>query len=434
MEKILDLAKKQADEAEVYQVSSEDTEVKFEANHLKQLHTSQSTTTALRIIKNGKTGYATATGAADAKQLVKDAVETAAFGTEAKFHMPGSVKYPKVDIYDTAVEAVAIKKMVSLGEQMITAITAHTPGIICEAEVSRGIINVRIINSRGGEGEYKKSFFSLAIEGNLVNDTDMLFVGESENSCHPLSDSQKVTDMVLKQLDMAKRQAKVPTRTLPVIFTPNGVAAALIMPLLSAFNGKTVLEGASPLGKKLGKMVFDQNFSLTDDPLAAFRPGSRPYDDEGVSSQRTPLVNKGFVKGFLYDLQTAALAGKKSTGNGSRSRGGLPSPSASALVVEPGKTAFDEMVSDIKEGLVIDQLMGAGQGNILGGDFSGNVLLGFKIENGKIAGRVKDTVVSGNVYQMLKNIAAIGSETRWVSSFLQTPPFYCKGLAVSSKG
>jgi PmbA protein len=240
--------------------------------------------------------------------------------------------------------------------------------------------------------------------------------------------------MVLKQLEMAKHKAKSPTKKLPVIFTANGIASALILPLLSAFNGKTVMEGASPLEKKLNKPVFDKNFSLTDDSLAAFRPGSRPCDDEGVPSGRTALVNKGIVKAFFYDLQTAALAGKKSTGNGSRSRGGLPAPSASALVVTPGKTTLDEMISDIKEGLIIEQLMGAEQGNILGGDFSGNVLLGFKIEKGKIVGRVKDTMVSGNVYEILKDLPAIGSETRWVGGFLQTPPFYCKALAVSSKG
>jgi len=434
MEQILARAKKAAAEAEVFQVSSEETQVRFEANRLKQLQTSQSTSVALRIIKNGRIGYATTTGAGDGQQLVKDAVETAEFGTEARFQLPDSTRYPKVEIFDPAVEAVSIKEMVRLGEEMVAAITGHTPGIICEAGVSRGIITVRLLNSRGGQAEYRKSFFGLDIEGNLVKDTDMLFVGESESSCHPLSDPKKVTDMVLRQLDLAKNRAKSPSRQLPVIFTPNGVAGALILPLISAFNGKIVLEGASPIGKKLGKLVFDKNFSLRDDPLAAYRPASRPCDDEGVASQRTPLINKGIVKAFLYDLQTAALAGKKSTGNGNRNRGGLPTPAPSALVVTPGKTTFDEMVQDIKEGLVVEQLMGAEQGNILGGDFSGNVLLGYKIENGKIVGRVKDTMVSGNVYQILKDIAAIGNETRWVSGFLQTPPFYCKGLSVSSKG
>jgi PmbA protein len=77
--------------------------------------------------------------------------------------------------------------------------------------------------------------------------------------------------------------------------------------------------------------------------------------------------------------------------------------------------------------------MGAEQGNILGGDFSGNVLLGFKIENGKIVGRVKDTMVSGNIYQVLKEVTAIGSEAKWVGGFVLTPPIYCPRLSVASK-
>jgi len=434
MEHILARAKKTASEAEVFQVSSEETQVRFEANRLKQLQTNQSTSVALRIIKDGKIGYATTTGTGDEQELVRNAVETAEFGTEARFQLPDTAAFPKVDIFDPAVEVVSIKEMIRLGEEMIATVTGHTPGIMCEAGVSRGVISVRIINSRGGQAEYRKSFFSLDIEGNLVNETDMLFVGESESSCHPLSDPQKVTDMVLRQLDLAKNRARAPTKQIPVVFTPNGVASALIMPLISAFNGKIVLEGASPVGNKLGEPVFDKKFSLRDDPMVAYRPGSRPCDDEGVASQRTHLIKKGVVAGFLYDLQTAALAGTRSTGNGSRGRGGLPAPAASALVITPGKTAFDNMVQDIKEGLVVEQLMGAEQGNILGGDFSGNVLLGYKVESGKIVGRVKDTMVSGNVYKILKDIAAIGSETRWVGGFLQTPPFYCHSLSVSSKG
>jgi PmbA protein len=434
MEDILSRAKKAAGEAEVYRVSSEETQVRFEANRLKHMQTSQQTSLALRIIKDGRTGYATTAGPVDAKRLVDDAVETAVFGTEARFQFPGKIKYPQIDIYDPAIENVPVKEMVRLGEEMVAAVTANTPGIMCEAGVSRGTVSMRIINSRGGQAEYKKSFFSLEVEGNLVNDTDMLFVGEGDSSCHPISSPEEVIGLVLKQLELARERASVPTKKMPVIFTPNGVAGALVLPLLSAFNGKTVYEGASPVGSKLGKTVFDKNFSLFDDPLVAYRPGSRPCDDEGVKSQRTPLVDKGVVSGFFYDLQTAALAGKKSTGNGNRTRGSLPGPSPSALVIIPGKTTFDEMVRDIKEGLVVEQLMGAEQGNILAGDFSGNVLLGYKIENGKITGRVKDTMVSGNVYQILGDIAAIGSETRWVSSFMQTPPFYCHGLSVSSKG
>jgi PmbA protein len=433
VEEILALARKQAAAAEVFEVSSEETRAHFEANRLKQLQTNQSTTTALRIIRKGRIGYATATGSVDARELVAGAVETAAFGSEARFELPGAQDYPKVGIFDAKVSSVPIKDMVQLGEVMISAVTAHRPGIMCEAGVSRGVVSVRLLNSSGGQASYRKSFFSLSIEGTLIEGTDMLFVGDSDSSCRPLSDTKKITDVVLKQLDLARDRAKAPTRSLPVIFTPEGVTA-LIMPLMSAFNGKTVLQGASPLGNKVGKIIFDKSFSLRDDPTVTYRPASRPCDDEGVPSRRTPLVSRGVVKGFFYDLQTAGLAGKKSTGNGGRGRGSLPSPSPSAFVIAPGRITFNEMVADIKEGLVVEYLMGAEQGNILGGDFSGNVLLGYKIENGKIVGRVKDTMVSGNVYQALKDVAAIGSEAKWVGGFLQTPPIYCKELSVSSKG
>jgi PmbA protein len=109
------------------------------------------------------------------------------------------------------------------------------------------------------------------------------------------------------------------------------------------------------------------------------------------------------------------------------------SPSSSAFIINTGEAAFDEMVQDIKEGLVIEQLMGAEQGNVLGGDFSGNVLLGYKIENGKIVGRVKNTMVSGNVYQVLKNIAALGKEAKWVGGMARLPHIYCPSVAVASK-
>jgi PmbA protein len=434
MEHILAEAKKAAEAAEIFEVTSEETQVRFEANRLKQLQTNQSTSVSLRIIKNGRIGYATTTGTGDARALVASAVETAEFGTEARFQLPGATDYPQVDVYDPAVASIPIKEMIRLGEAMIAAVTGHTPGIMCEAGASRGIVSVRIINSRGGQAAYRKSFCHLDIEGNLIEETDMLFVGESDSSCHPISDTKEITDTVLKQLELAKHRAKSPTKQLPVIFTPDGVASALILPLMSAFNGKTVQEGASPVGDKVGSLVFDKNLSLHDDPTIGYRPGSRPCDDEGVPSQRTPLIEGGVVAGFLYDLQTAALAGKKSTGNGSRNRGSLPAPSPSAFIITPGTTTFDDMVRDVKEGLVVEQLMGAEQGNILGGDFTGNVLLGYKVESGKIVGRVKDTMVSGNIYKILKDIAAIGSEAKWVGGFLQTPPIYCKELAVSSKG
>lgn len=434
MENVLAKAKKIADDAEVFVVSSEATPVQFEANRLKHIQSKQSHTMALRIVRDGRVGYGVTTDPDDSQGLIDMAVATAEFGMPAGFELPSLTAYPKVLTYDTAVESVSLKEMIKLGEELIATVREHTPDIICEAEVTKKTISVSIINSRGGKAHYKKSIFSLGISGSLIGENDMLFVGEGESSCHPILETRVVTDAVLNQLEWAKNRASVPSRSLPVIFTPNGVASALIAPLMAAFNGKSVLEGASPIGSRLGEQVFDKNLSLWDDTTIPYRPGSRPCDDEGVPSRRTPLIEAGTVANFFYDLRTAALAGRSSTGNGSRHGGGLPSPSPGAFVIQTGKTTFDEMVSDMKEGLVIEYLMGASQGNILGGDFSGNVLLGYRVENGKIVGRVKDTMVSGNIYQVLKDISAIGSDARWVDGSLYTPSLYCPSLSVASKG
>ncbi len=433
MEEILSQAKKVAEEAEVFIVTAEETPVRFEANRLKSIQNRQSTTVALRIIRQGRVGYATATERGDARNLVNMAVETAKFGTTAQFEFPLVTAYPKVEVFDPAVASVLIEAMIELGDALITTLRKHTPHIVAEAGVTKAVTSVGITNSRGGEANYKQSSFYLGIAGSLIRDNDMLFVVEEESSGHPITEPRKITDAVLRQLEMAKNKATLPSRSLPVIFTPRGVASALVPSLMAAFNGKTVLEGASPIGNRRGERVFDERLWLADDATLDYRPSSRPCDDEGVFSRRTLLVEQGVVTSFLYDLQTAALAKTESTGNGSRG-GGLPSPAPSAFIIAPGEVSFAEMVGDIKEGLVVEMLMGAEQSNILGGDFSGNVLLGYKVESGKIVGRVKDAMVSGNVFRLLKNIAAIGSETRWVGSHLQTPPIYFPSLPVASQG
>ena len=432
MERILNEAKKVAEEAEVFCITSETTPVQFEANRLKHVQSKQSTNVALRIIKDGRIGYASSTNLKESRKIVDSAVETAEFGMKAEFEFPSLDSYPEVVTYDPAIRRVSTEEMTKLGEKMISSVREKTPELQCEASISKGTVSVRLINSRGGQADYRKSIFSLGVEGQLIRGTDMLFVGEGQSSCHPINDISGVTEIVHQQLEFSRNNTSIKTGELPVIFTPRGVASALAQPLMAGLNGKLVLEGSSPLTNKLGDKSFDNNFSIFDDPTIDFQPGSRPCDDEGTASQRTPLIENGVVANFLYDLQTAALAGKKSTGNGER-HGSLPSPSVSTFVVSAGKTTFNDMVADIREGLVVEFLMGAGQGNTLGGDFSGNVLLGYRIENGKIVGRVKDTMVAGNIYKVLNHVAAIGCETVWVGGMIQTPPIYFSSVSVSSK-
>jgi PmbA protein len=434
VERILEQAKKVAEEAEVFLVTLKETPVGFEANRLKMLEASESTSVSLRIIKDGKIGFAATTKLSDPEVLVGMAVETAQFGATARFNLPSAQVYPQIEVYDPGMEMVPLEDMVEMGNSLIAKVRGHNPELVCQAEVTKSIGEIKIITSSGGEASYRKSFFAIGIEGTLIRDTDMLFVGEMDSSCHPIRDFHVLSDTMIQQMELAKHTASVSPGQLPVIFTPRGVRSAFFTPLMLAFNGRMVVQGASPLVGKEESQLFDQRLSIWDDSTIDYRPASRPCDDEGVPSQRTALIEKGIVANFLYDLQTAALAGASSTGNGSRARGGMPTPSASALTIGDGETTLQEMIRDMKEGLVIEQLIGAEQGNVLGGEFSGNILLGYKVERGEIVGRVKDTMVSGKIYHALKELNAIGQESKWVGGTIRTPALYCSSLAVVSKG
>jgi len=434
VERVLELAKKVADEAEVFLASVTETPVGFEANRLKRLETRESISLSLRIIKGGRVGFAATTKLSDPQTLVQMAVDTARFGVEARFTLPSQQAYPQVEVYDPEVETFPIEDMVELGNSLMAKVRAHTPELLCDAWLTKSVGRVRILNSRGGEASYRKSFFTIGMVGNLIRGTDMLFVGEMDSSCRPITDLTNLSDAVIQQIELARNTASVSSGQLPVVFTAHGVRSAFFTPLALAFNGRVVVQGASPLVGNEGKQLFDKRLSLWDDATVDYRPASRLCDDEGVPSQKTALIEKGVVTNFLYDLQTAALAGARSTGSGDRAHGGMPSPSVSALIIEQGDTPFEDMIRDMKEGLVVEQLIGAEQGNVLGGEFSGNVLLGYKVERGEIVGRVKDTMVSGNIYHALNELNAIGHEARWVGGILRTPAIYCSRLAVASKG
>ena len=431
LEAILTQARRICEVAEVFLATAEETPVHLEANRVKSIRSRESRVAALRIFKDGRIGYATSNDLTDIRALINSAVETASFGAPVDFALPPPAAYPALDIYDASVPQVPLDDMLAQVQGLVEELTRHTPGLLCEGGVSRDSASICMASTTGLAQCYTRTEYGLALEGVLTRGTDMLFVGDEMASCHVINDVTLLKNSLIRQLDWARRTASVSSGKMPVIFMPYGLASAFLDPLVTGFNGKLVLEKASPMADKAGQKLLDDKFSLFDDATLSNRPTSHPFDDEGIPSCRCPLVENGIVAGYYYDIRTAALAGKNSTGHGRRGAS-QPTPAPSAFVIPAGNTPFDDMLSDIKEGLVVEQVMGATQGNVMAGDFSGNVLLGYKIENGKIVGRVKDTVISGNVYALLKEIVALGDTASWAGGLL-TPPIYFPALSVASK-
>jgi PmbA protein len=433
IEHIIELALKSAEQAEVFHVSNNGTIATYEANRLKLMETQATEGAALRIIKNGRIGFAATTDLSNPQSLVDTAVEVAPFGPYAKLAFPTKTTYPNVTTLDKSVENYQAEKMVETGQTLIDQLRSIHADVNCEGRVGKSFGTQTIMNSRGGIAQHTASSFGVYLHGTLIQGEDMLFVGDGETSCSPIEDTDVILKSVTGQIENARKIANSPSGSLPVIFTPHGVSSILLGPLLTGFNGRTVLQGSSPLIGKLGQQILDSQITIWDDPTLSLVPGSSPSDDEGVASKRKIVIDQGIAATFLYDLQTAGQAGTASTGNGSRSLTSLPAPSSTVLIINEGAESYADMVRDIPDGIIVEQVLGAGQGNILAGEFNANVLLGYRINNGEIIGRVKDCVISGNVYNVLNSIEAIGTESRWIGGSLKTPAIYCRSVSVTSK-
>ncbi len=430
-EQVLELASRRAQQAEVYAVSSHETPVSFAANRLKQIRTTESRSLTLRVIAERQIGLASTTRLDAPQALVDDAVALAPFGSKAHFDLPASSPQDDVPSYDPTLAELNLERLTEIGQELIAGVMAHNPKIVCALDINKYVAEVVILNTRGCRASFRKTFLLLNLQASLINGDDMIIVRDGDASCRQPLDYAGLIERVTNQFKLAHRSLDVATGEMPVIFTPKGMAYTLLPSLQDAFNGERILQGLSSLADHLGDKVADTGFSLYDDGRVDYSPRAYPCDGEGVPTQRTPLLEKGMVKNFYYDLQTAALAGARSTGSGWRLPGEKPSPTPAAAIIVEGKTSYAQMLADIQEGILVDQTLGAPADNAEGDHFAVQVHLGYKIERGEIIGRIKNAVVSGNIFDALARLAAIGDEAVWVAGSWKVPYLCFRSLAVA---
>jgi PmbA protein len=417
----------------------ERTSISFEAGRLKAAGTTEEAGTNLRLVRGGRVGVA-GTTAADTRpdDLVARARASAELGEAVALAFPAAQDYPEVEIYFDRAARASLDDLTSVGRGLVECLSR--PGCQVNVAVEREVAETRVASSAGSAGGYRAT--GVAVSAELVrfagDDVLMVYdqiVGADWPSAAELD---ALVASITGRLDLALRVVAPPDGALPVIFTPLGLAP-ILMPIEMSLSGKAVVQGTSKLADAVGTALFDPRLSLTDDPLVSGRVASRPCDDEGVPSRRLPLIERGVLRGFLYDLETAARAGKRSTGHGRRGIFGKPHIGSSNLVLgEYGErtTTRDPLggglLDGISDGLVIDDLIGVGQGNVIGGAFSHPVALAYRVEKGEITGRVKDAAVAGNVYDLLKRIGGWGDDARWVGS-RYAPSLLLEGVSVARR-
>jgi PmbA protein len=200
----------------------------------------------------------------------------------------------------------------------------------------------------------------------------------------------------------------VKTQKAAVIFDPD-VAGALLRGIVGAVLGERVLQGASFLGKKLNKKIGSDLLTIIDDGTLPKGPASAPFDGEGVTTQKRVIIEKGVLKGFLYNTIVAKRAGVKSTGNAARGGfTGLPDIGPHNFYLAAGTSKPEDIIKATKAGLWLKGITGYGI-NPVNGQFSGGAA-GFWIEDGKVAFPVQKLTIAGTAEDMFNGIDMLGDD------------------------
>ena len=167
---------------------------------------------------------------------------------------------------------------------------------------------------------------------------------------------------------------------------------------------------------KLGERVASELVTVYDDALMEGGLLTGKFDGEGVPSQTTAVIQKGVLKNFLYDNYNANKANTKSTGNASRSGGesyaSTPVLEANNFVFNNGNQTPDQLISEIKNGLIVHGVQGAHSSNPESGEFSVVATPVWKIENGTVTHALRDVMLTGVFFDVLQNISAMGNNIR----------------------
>jgi PmbA protein len=180
------------------------------------------------------------------------------------------------------------------------------------------------------------------------------------------------------------------------------VSNSLVGHLVGAVNGASIARKTSFLKDKLGQRLFADNIRIVDDPLRVRGLRSQAFDAEGVKVKALAVIDQGVLTSWLLDCATARELGMTTTGHAHRGVSSAPSPGAYNLHLEAGRATPTELISDIKQGFYVTDLIGSGVNGVTG-DYSRGAS-GFWIENGEITYPVSEVTIAGHLLDMFKTL------------------------------
>ena len=431
-------AQKGIEEYELYYQTAESTSVSVFQHSVNEFTGSIEGGVCLRCIVGGRMGYASteALNEEQAASIVDRAADNAVTleSDEPVFLAEGGLSYAPITVAPYALPDTEslIAKALDTQEKLYASDPAVVDGTetqgICESS------ETFIYNSKGLDLHSRNTLSGLVV-GSVVTDGK-----EMANSYEiKLGELTSIDTDALAAKATAEAKQKLggevaPTGQYPVVFAPSAMCSLLGV-FSAIFSGENAQKGLSKLAGKEGEVIAAPIVTLVDDP---FFPGStrqRSFDAEGMPTFTKNVIEGGVFKTLLYNMKTAAVAGKKTTGNASKA--GYDAPVAVrpfTMYLVPGERSEEELLAPIEKGVYITSLGGLHAGaNPITGDFSLQSS-GFMIEDGNKTTFVKSFTVAGNFYGLLKNITEIGRdlETPGMGAF-GSPAVRVDGLSIAGK-
>jgi PmbA protein len=320
--------------------------------------------------------------------------------------------------YDKKIVAVSSAELVETAAVMLGAVEAYDKRVLAvDGGVGASVFHTVVVNSHGIEAFDRGTAVGCSIETIARDGADVT------PACYELNaervydiDPEGVGTEAARQAVSSLKARKIGSGVFPVIFTQAAFRSLLYYTLINSVKADYVQRERSALKDKIGEKVASELVTVYDDGLLDGGLLTRKFDGEGVPCQKTLVIDKGVLKNFLYDSYTANKVGAESTGNASRT--GL-APYASTPVLEASNFAFmggdrtpEELVGEVDEGLLVYGVQGAHSSNPESGEFSVVATPVWKIESGNVAYAVREVMLAGVVFDVLRNVSALGNNVR----------------------
>lgn len=429
-----------ATDAEVYIVHEHELTARIYEGEIESLTSAEARGLGVRVFDDHRVGFAYTTDVGDSG--VTSCVEEALAACRHA-HPDEHVGLPDTQLADPLPGLVAddfaswtIEERIALGVELDRRVVAVHPAVRRSAGTVYGDerTHVEIHTTRDLAAAYESTAAFASTEAIAERDGEM-----QTGFSFTYGRSASALDLEGCAREAAERAARVlgarpvGSRRCPIVLEP-WAAAALLGTLAASIGADAVHKGRSLLAGRLGEPVAAAAVTLVDDGRRVDALGARPWDAEGVPTQRTEVIGQGVLRGFLHTTQTARRAGlARSTGNAVRSSfRSTPEVGPTNLYLVPGEASLEELLRRLEDGILVYDVRGLHTVNAITGEFSLGIT-GALVERGTLGQPVREVTIAGTLLEVLGAVEGVGSDLRFLAGagFVGSPSVLVRDVAVS---